>query len=231
MGLLSGCGSKTPVAKAPPPPPPAPAAPAASIAVNPASAEPGQQVTITWKTENADAVNIDQIGPVAASGSQSVALTESTTYRLTAKGPGGVKESSATVTVTSAAANELPVLEEKDLADGGSGRLDVFFDYNDFSIRPDQQPTVKNDAEFLKQHTNIYVRVEGNCDETGSVEYNLALGDKRAKEVKFALVKAGVSDGRIATISYGKERPYCEEETEACWRQNRRAHIQMNLER
>jgi peptidoglycan-associated lipoprotein len=232
MALLSGCGGKTPVAKAPPaPPPPPPAAPTARIEANPASVDPGQQVTITWKTENADAVNIDQIGSVAANGSQNVSPTDSTTYRLTAKGPGGVSESSATVTVARAAANELPALDEKDLEDGGSGRLDVFFDYNDFSIRPDQQPTVKNDADFLKQHPGIFVVVEGHCDELGSTEYNLALGAKRATQVKFALVKAGVSDGRIEAVSYGKEKPFCEEESEACWRQNRRVHIQVNLDR
>ena len=85
--------------------------------------------------------------------------------------------------------------------------------------------TLAADARFLKQHPNMKFTVEGHCDERGSTEYNLALGDNRANSTKQALVSLGISGDRIRTISYGKEKPFCTESTEACWAQNRRAHF------
>jgi peptidoglycan-associated lipoprotein len=102
---------------------------------------------------------------------------------------------------------------------------DVFFDYDSDAIRPDQQSSVQGDAQFLNQHANIQFTVEGYCDERGSTEYNLALGDRRANTVKNALVGAGVNASRIKTISYGKEKPFCTESNETCWQQNRRGHL------
>ena len=84
---------------------------------------------------------------------------------------------------------------------------------------------IQADASFLKQHPNMMFIIEGHCDERGSTEYNLALGDNRANAAKQALVQQGVAGGRIRTISYGKEKPFCTESTEACWQQNRRAHF------
>jgi peptidoglycan-associated lipoprotein len=190
----------------------------------------GEPVTVTWKTENAGEVSVAPFGAVAANGAQTVNPTETTTYKLTAKGPGGVQESSVTVTVASAAA-EPPELQEVDLEEARGGRLDVLFDYDDFSIRSDQLGTIKNDADFLKQHPEIYIRVEGHCDETGSTEYNLALGERRAWEVKFALEKAGISAGRMEAITLGKEQPFCEEQSDECWQRNRRAHIVVQVAR
>ena len=80
-------------------------------------------------------------------------------------------------------------------------------------------------AQFLQQHANLRFTLEGHCDERGSTEYNLALGDKRAAAVKEALVKGGVNGSRINTISYGKEKPFCTESNEQCWQQNRRGHF------
>jgi peptidoglycan-associated lipoprotein len=228
VALLAGCPSKTPVAKAPPPPPPA--APTATIGVAPATAQPGQPVVITWKTENATDVSIAPIGSVQASGSQTVTPTESTTYRLTAKGPGGVQESDARVTITSSSAAATGAEDAAPTMDAAN-RLDIFFDTDDFSIRPDQFPTIKSDADFLKEHSDLRIVVEGHCDEMGSTEYNLALGDRRASEVKVALEKAGVNSRRMRTISYGKERPVCEEQSDACSRMNRRAHIAPDIQR
>jgi peptidoglycan-associated lipoprotein len=229
IALLSGCPSKTPVAVAPPPTPPPPAV---TLTVEPASVQTGQPVTIDWKTENAGEVTIYPLGAVAANGSQTITPGESTTYRLIAKGPGGVKEVTASVSVEAVTSiAEAPPLDEKDLEGAGSGRLDVYFEYNDFSISTAEQlKTIKNDADFLKQHPAISVRVEGHCDETGSIEYNIVLGERRATEVKSALEKAGVTGGRIAVFSFGKERPFCEEESEQCMRMNRRAHIVTQVE-
>jgi peptidoglycan-associated lipoprotein len=228
--LLSGCAAKTPVAMAPPPSPPPPPVPTASIEASPIAVQAGQTVIVSWKTENAAEANIDQFGPVQPNGSQSVTLTESTTYRLTAKGPGGVQERDVRVTVTNAGP-EPPVASESPTGEGPLGRLDVFFDTDDSSIRPDQLGTIRNDAVFLKQHPEVHIVVEGHCDEPGSTEYNLVLGERRASEVKAALEKAGVSAGRIETISYGKEKPFCEEQSDTCWRMNRRAHIVTQVER
>jgi peptidoglycan-associated lipoprotein len=102
---------------------------------------------------------------------------------------------------------------------------DVYFDYDRADVRTDQQGSVQADVQFLGQHTNMNITVEGHCDERGSTEYNIALGDKRASATKNALTAAGVSASRIKTISYGKEKPFCTESNEACWQQNRRGHL------
>lgn len=102
---------------------------------------------------------------------------------------------------------------------------DIYFDYDKSDLRPDQQADIQADAQFLNQHTNINFIIEGHCDSRGSTEYNLALGDQRASAVKNALVSAGVAASRIKTISFGKEKPFCMEENEACWQQNRRGHF------
>src|SRR5437870_10465009 len=102
---------------------------------------------------------------------------------------------------------------------------DIFFEYDKAEIRPDQLSALQGDAQFLSQHSNIQFTVEGHCDERGSTEYNLALGTSRAEAVRSALTQAAVSANRIKTISYGKEKPFCNEHRVACWQQNRRAHF------
>ena len=102
---------------------------------------------------------------------------------------------------------------------------DIFFDYDKYDLRPDQVATLQSDAQWLSQHPNVSFTVEGHCDERGSTEYNIALGDNRAQAVKNALVQSGVPANRIKTISYGKEKPFCTESNEQCWQQNRRAHF------
>ena len=229
VAMLTGCPpSKTPVAQAPPPPPPP--APTATIEAAPTEVQQGQSITITWKTQNATDVAIAQIGAVQANGSQSVTPTESTTYHLTAKGPGGSQEADTRVTVVPAAvAQAPPPIDESNLSDAAN-RLDVFFDLDDYTIRPDQITRIQSDAQFLKEHPDMHIVVEGHCDEMGSTEYNIGLGDRRASEVKTALEKAGVSSSRIKTISYGKELPVCTEQTEDCWTKNRRAHISPDVQ-
>jgi len=102
---------------------------------------------------------------------------------------------------------------------------DIYFDYDKYDVRADQQGSLQGDAQFLQQHPNIHITVEGHCDERGSTEYNLALGTNRADAVKNALIQAGVGGDRIKTISYGKEKPFCTESNESCWQQNRRGHF------
>jgi peptidoglycan-associated lipoprotein len=210
----------------PPPPPPAPPAPTASLSVNPSSIQTGQSASLTWQTTNATDVSIDGIGAVQANGSQPVTPTDSTTYHLTAKGAGGSQEATARITVTQPPPPPAPVAAAPTDEDLFSQNVkDVYFDYDQAEIRGDQQSSVLGDVQFLNQHASINFTVEGHCDERGSTEYNLALGDKRATAVKNALVAAGVGASRIKTISYGKEKPFCSESNEACWQQNRRGHL------
>jgi peptidoglycan-associated lipoprotein len=100
---------------------------------------------------------------------------------------------------------------------------DAFFDYDTYDIRGDAQATLARDASWLASHPDIKVVIGGYCDERGSNEYNLALGQNRADAAKNALLTAGVAATRIRVISYGKEKPFCSESTEECWQQNRRA--------
>ncbi len=221
--FLGACKKK--VAPPPPPPPPPPAAPTASISVSPNTIEKGQSATLSWQTSNATDVSIDGIGAVQASGSQQVSPSDSTTYHLTAKGAGGSQEATARITVTPPAPPPPPPPSPTDEDLFGQNVKDVYFDYDKSDIRADQQASVQADVQFLNQHSNINFTIEGHCDERGSTEYNLALGDQRASSVKNALVAGGVSASRIKTISYGKEKPFCMESNEACWQQNRRGHF------
>jgi peptidoglycan-associated lipoprotein len=102
---------------------------------------------------------------------------------------------------------------------------DIFFDYDKYDIQGEQQSALQSDAAWLRDHPNASFTIEGHADERGSTEYNLALGDNRANAVKNALTQAGIDAGRMRTISYGKEKPFCTESNEQCWQQNRRGHF------
>ncbi|HXJ94407.1 MAG TPA: peptidoglycan-associated lipoprotein Pal [Terriglobia bacterium] len=99
----------------------------------------------------------------------------------------------------------------------------AYFDFNQSSLRPDAESALRSDDNFLKTHTDFRFTVEGNCDQRGSEEYNLGLGQRRADAAKNYLKDLGISADRIATISYGKDRPVCTESDEACWQRNRNA--------
>jgi peptidoglycan-associated lipoprotein len=206
----------------PTPPPPPPPAPTASLSASPNVIEPGQSTTLTWRTENATDVSLEGMGSVEANGSRSAAPSASMTYRLIAKGAGGTQEATARVTVTAAPP---PMASPGEEALFEQNVKDVFFDYDRYDIRSDAASQIAANARFLAQHPNIRFLIEGHCDERGSTEYNLGLGDNRANSAKDALVKAGVSADRIKTISYGKEKPFCTESNEQCWQQNRRGHF------
>jgi peptidoglycan-associated lipoprotein len=222
--FLGACKKKA--APAPPPPPPPPPAPTASISVSPDTIQQGQSATLSWQTSNATDISIDGIGAVQASGSQQVSPSDSTTYHLVAKGSGGTQEATTRLTVTQPPPPPpapTPGPSDEDLF--GQNIKDSYFDYDKSDIRADQEASMQADAQFLDQHPNINFLIEGHCDERGSTEYNLALGDRRAQSVKEALIAGGVSAGRIKTISYGKEKPFCLEHTESCWQENRRGHF------
>lgn len=106
---------------------------------------------------------------------------------------------------------------------------DAYFDYNKHTLRPDAEAALKTDAQtvadIIKQYPDFKLTVEGYCDERGSDEYNIALGDARAKQTKEYLSNLGLPGNQLATISYGKEKPVCTDHDEACWQKNRRTHI------
>lgn len=102
---------------------------------------------------------------------------------------------------------------------------DIFFDYDRSYIREEAKSVLENNASYLKANKNGRILIEGHCDERGTSEYNIALGEKRALSVKRYLTDMGIDPSRISTISYGKEKPFCEEHNEQCWQENRRAHF------
>jgi len=117
------------------------------------------------------------------------------------------------------------------VAEAGKYLKDIFFDFDKSDIRADQKESVDAAAKWLREHTTVGITVEGHCDERGTREYNLALGERRSNTIRDALVALGVDPAQIKTISYGKERPFCTEQPkemaakEACWQQNRRGHF------
>jgi len=105
---------------------------------------------------------------------------------------------------------------------GSAPLLAIFFDYDEYTIRDDMWDRIKQNVKYLLEHQDVKVELQGNCDERGTNEYNMALGAKRALEVKKILVKLGINENRINTISFGEEKPLCNESNEECWALNRR---------
>jgi peptidoglycan-associated lipoprotein len=246
--FAAGCSKHTPI---PPPPPaptgsgntaptgntnPVPGSPIATLTAEPTRIEAGQTANLSWSTSNANDVSINNgIGTVAASGRQSVSPINTTTYTLTANGPNGSTTATATITITSPPPPPGPVDRPRPNPTGTlesrvqSDLKDGFFDYDAVSIREDARTALMADADALKRifidFPSAVVNVEGHCDERGSAEYNLGLGDRRASSAKDFLVQLGVPAAKLRTISYGKERPQCTEADEACYQKNRRVHL------
>ena len=245
MMTVTACSKKVPApapppqAKPTPPEPPPPTAPAARITAfgaEPRSVQRGQSATLTWSVANATDSTIDNgIGTVAANGTRQVFPTNTTTYTLTATSAGGNDTRSVTVEVTAPPAPPPPPppapkvsgteMFNREIAAGG----DALFDYDKSDIRDDARMVLTTDADALKRifaaDPSFSVVLEGHCDERGSAEYNLGLGDRRATAAKDFLVQLGVPADKIRTISYGKDRPVCTDATEACYQRNRRAHL------
>jgi len=220
---VAGCKKK----QSPPPmetaPPPAAApAPTAQITATPTVISAGDQVQLSWRTMDATSVSIDGIGEVPTSGVRTVTPTTSTSYHLVARGEGGSADATARVTVNAPPVVQVPVATPNEGDDSKLDIQDIFFDYDTYDIRADAQAVLAKDASILASHPNVKVVIGGYCDERGSNEYNLALGQNRADAAKNALITAGVAATRIRVVSYGKEKPFCSESTESCWQQNRR---------
>jgi peptidoglycan-associated lipoprotein len=226
VAFISGC--KKHVAATPPSAAPAPPAqPTVTLNASPASVSPGQTVTLSWSSTNATDLDIEPgIGKVAPQGSTPANPTTSTTYTITATGPGGSATATAHVDVAapnapteapSGPANVSELFEQN--------VKDVFFDLDKAELRADARDVLTKDAEFLRSYPDVHISIEGHCDERGSTEYNLALGQSRAQASKNYLISLGISADRMETVSWGKERPFCTEHNEECWQQNRRDHF------
>jgi len=224
-----GCAKK-PAAPppAPPPPPPPAARPTVTLQASPTSINKGDSTTLSWSSTNATQLSISpDVGAVSPEGSTKVTPSDSATYTINATGPGGSADASVRVTVNApppppppAAGPSIEELFARDVKD-------AFFDFNKSDIRPDARDALGKTADFLRNHAQVKVTIEGHCDERGSTEYNLGLGDRRANAARQFLVSLGISADRMNTVSYGKEKPFCMEHDETCWQQNRRGHFIM----
>ncbi len=240
---VAACKKKTagppppppPKAEQPPPPPPPAAARITNFGVAPTTIERGQSATLSWAVANSTDINIDNgVGAVQANGTRQVFPNNTTTYTLTARGAGGTDSRSVTVTVTAPpppppqpkppTVTGIDIFNREIAAAG-----DALFDYDKSDIRADANQILTRDADALKRifqlDPTFSVVIEGHCDERGSAEYNLGLGDRRATAAKDFLVQLGVPADKLKTISYGKERPVCTDADETCYQKNRRAHL------
>jgi peptidoglycan-associated lipoprotein len=228
MIAIAGCGKKKPSPIDNTAPPISGNPPIAQLTATPTSITAGDQVVLSWRTTGATTISIDGIGDVPSTGVKTVTPEVSTSYHLVARGDGGSADASARVTVN-AVANAVAVpgpTTTNDLTEDEKFKAsvqDIFFDYDSYEVRPDAATALSNAAAYLARNTNVKVLIGGYCDERGSNEYNLTLGQSRATSVKTALTQAGISPDRLRVVSFGKEKPFCSESTEECWQQNRRA--------
>jgi peptidoglycan-associated lipoprotein len=248
--LAAGCTKKIPqpAALAKPevrPEPPKPKVIARPIVkfftAEPSTIERGQASTLRWEVTGADTASIDQgLGVIGTSpdggtiaGNRAVFPGNTTSYTLRARNAGGEVSETVTVTVIAPApkpepkSTPPPTVTFSELMDRGV--RDAYFDFDKSNIREDARSVLTTNADAIKsalqRFPNNSITVEGHCDERGSAEYNLGLGDRRAIASKEFLVQLGVPADRLRTLSYGKERPQCTEQSEECWQKNRRAHF------
>ena len=227
--LVAGCGKKVQPTPPPPAPAPAPARPTVTLQANPTSLNKGDATTLSWSSTNATQLAIaPDVGPVAPEGSTKVTPGDSTTYTITASGPGGSADASVRVTLAAAPPPPPPTPSGPSIEELFTKEVrDAYFDLDKADLRPDAREALSKTADFLKNYPSVKVNIEGHCDERGSTEYNLALGDRRAAAVKQFLVSQGIGADRMSTVSFGKEKPFCMESNETCWQQNRRGHFVM----
>ena len=227
--LAAGCSKKPVISGTPPPPAAAPSTPTVTLTADPASINKGDSATLHWSSTNATQLTIaPDVGAVAPEGSTKVTPSDSTTYTVTASGPGGTADSTVRITVAQPPVEPPPSTDMDSMEKMFLREMqDAYFDLDKADVRPDARAALGKSGDFLRRYPQMKVVVEGHCDERGSTEYNLALGDRRAAAVKQYMVSLGIGADRISTVSYGKEKPFCMESNESCWQQNRRGHFVM----
>ena len=196
-------------AKAPKPLAMAVAAPTVTFSAEPGMIAKGTCSTLSWSTTDATDASIDKgIGNVGTSGRRQVCPPETITYSITATGEGGTATSSATVKV---------------IPPGAVMLENIYFDFDKSFIRNDAKPILEKVAAHMKKTPEAKLQIEGHCDERGTSEYNMALGQRRADSTKKYLVNLGVDGSRLSTITYGEEKPADPGHNEKAWAKNRRA--------
>jgi peptidoglycan-associated lipoprotein len=226
--VVAGCNKKPPkAATSTYSPPPAAVKPTVSLSADKTSINPGESAKLSWTSTDATNVSIaPEVGAVTAQGTTTVTPGTSTTYTITASGPGGNADATVRIAVATAppVTTEAPKsssMDELFLQEVG----DAYFEYDSAELRPDARQAIQKDAAFFKQYPTMRITIEGHCDERGSTEYNLALGQRRANAVMQYLVSLGIPESRLNATSWGKEKPFCMEATEACYAKNRRGHF------
>lgn len=221
-----------PVSRAPEPPDADPSVPPPVLqaSIEPPAIAKGDSALLTWKADHADHVTISHnVGIVETSGRIRFFPDETTTYQVTAKGLGGTTTKDVMVEV----ADEPVRLGEEDLRGRSlEERFNefvrpVFFEYDSAEVSDEAKLTLDSNIRWLLRPENLalHLTIEGHCDERGTEEYNLALGDKRAQTVRAHLVQNGINSSRITTVSLGEESPFDPGHTEEAWTLNRRAHF------
>ncbi len=229
--LFAGACKKDVVAPPPAPapaPPPPPARPTVTLRAEKTFIQRGETTSLRWSSTNATELSLTPgVGSVSPEGSTNVSPTDSTTYTITAKGPGGAADATARITVSAPPPAPPPAPKATMEELFAANVKDAFFDYDKADVRPDARQALAQTAQFLRSYPQLRVTIEGHCDERGSTEYNLALGDRRAQATRQFLINLGIAADRLETVSWGKERPFCTESYEGCWQQNRRGHFVM----
>ena len=234
--VISSCKKKRQASSRPPVPPvtsvdrPSTADAAAKIELkaSPGTIERGDQTTLIWKSNHATSVLIDGgVGNVAESGSLVLSPLESITFTAIAKGPGGDGRASTRVTVVprkdgSVVSSDLEGLQRA--IEEGKIRP-IFFQYDKAKLSRESKSVLTENARWISQFPTATAIIQGHCDERGTEEYNLALGDRRAQAAREYLLSLGVTAGQLEALSFGEERPFSTCHEESCWKRNRRAHF------
>ena len=209
--------------------PPAPA-PTVSLTASPGSIERGEQSTLKWSSEDGMSLLIDNgIGNVRPAGEIIVSPSQSTTYSATVKGRGGEAKASTRITVLEP--HTVPIVSTDamqlgDLIEQGTVKT-VHFAYDKAQLNADAKATLQQNALYFRQYPDVNFVVEGHCDERGSEEYNLALGDRRAIAVRDYLIQLGLERGRMQSVSFGEELPLDTSKSEKAFARNRRAQFSL----
>lgn len=206
------------------------APPSLEIHVEPSVIQIGGSALLSWETRDADEVRIDQgIGAVDPSGRIKLFPEATTSYRVSATGPGGTVDRLVTIEVS---ADRTEAIDQEDLLPTRGDEIPlgvepVFFDFDSSVLDAQDTATLEANVRWFSQPENAHVRfvLEGHCDERGTDEYNLALADKRAQMVRRFLLDSGIDPGRMATIALGEERPFDTGHSEEAWASNRRVHF------
>ncbi len=209
---------------------PAAPAPELELRMEPPRVSPGESATMSWESRHADRVIIDHdIGPVPPSGRIKLFPEKTTSYQVSAVGPGGRVDGIATVEIAAVGAGDIM---QEDLTIPLPERFvtfvkPVFFDFDSAELNVEARLTLDGNLRWLERddNRNLQILIEGHCDARGTEEYNLALGERRAQAVKSYLRQHGLNPARISTVSLGEERPFAVGDSESDHALNRRAHF------